>query len=89
MKISAWQWASLVDKIDHPLVNQSDIIPDVPVKVKVNRSDIIPDVPLPFPPYIIVVLKAGADVPAGWHVCDGTTGTPDLSAETLDYIMKL
>ena len=35
-------------------------------------------------------------VPAGWHICNGTSGTPDLSLDTqarsggtLYYIMKL
>lgn len=72
MKISSWQWANLIDRIDNPLVKQSDIIPDVPVKVKVNRSDIIPDVPLPMPPGIICFWKKTREtIPSSWALCDG------------------
>lgn len=28
------------------------------------------------------------DLPSGWHLCDGTGGTPDLTGEALTYIMK-
>lgn len=38
---------------------------------------------------IIVWSGTTANIPSGWAYCDGTLGTPDLSAESLIYIMKL
>lgn len=29
---------------------------------------------------IVMFYGAAADVPPGWHICDGTHGTPDLTA---------
>lgn len=47
-------------------------------------------------PSDIIVRCDSAHVPSGWHICDGTGGTPDLSAQTITsglisyvYIIKL
>ena len=37
---------------------------------------------------IVAQLDSATRVPSGWFLCDGTNGTPDLSAERLRYIMK-
>lgn len=42
------------------------------------------------PPGSVVIWTGAQDtVPGGWALCNGDNGTPDLSAESLTYIMRL